>query len=110
MMGCGCLPSHLKSCSARWTDNRVVVQPQVNRQAYTLPNDLASAVRMTLQDWRTGGKVRRLWARDATLWTGTDEADWLGWVGIAGGQLAHTGHPPRIAQEVEGAGVTDAAA
>jgi len=24
--------------------------------------------------------VRRIWARDASLWTGTDEADWLGWL------------------------------
>ncbi|MDP3972708.1 MAG: bifunctional transaldolase/phosoglucose isomerase [Candidatus Nanopelagicales bacterium] len=104
MMGCGCSPSHLKSCSARWTDNRVAVQPQVNRQTYTLPNDLASAVRMTLQDWRTGGKVRRLWARDATLWTGADEADWLGWLGITEDQLAHIDHLRSIAEEVKAAG------
>jgi transaldolase/glucose-6-phosphate isomerase len=24
--------------------------------------------------------VERIWARDATLWTGADEADWLGWL------------------------------
>jgi glucose-6-phosphate isomerase len=24
--------------------------------------------------------VERIWARDATLWTGTDEAKWLGWL------------------------------
>jgi transaldolase/glucose-6-phosphate isomerase len=24
--------------------------------------------------------VERIWARDATLWTGGDEADWLGWL------------------------------
>ena len=24
--------------------------------------------------------VERIWARDATLWTGQDEADWLGWL------------------------------
>ncbi|MFN2471467.1 MAG: hypothetical protein ABR583_10885 [Gaiellaceae bacterium] len=24
--------------------------------------------------------VERVWARDPTLWTGTDEADWLGWL------------------------------
>ena len=35
------------------------------------------------------GKVRRLWARDASLWTGRDEAQWLGWLGITNGQLAH---------------------
>src|SRR3990172_7459686 len=104
MMGCGCSPNHLKSCSARWTDKRVPVQPQVNRQAYTLPNDLAAAVRLTLQDWRTGGKVRRLWARDPSLWTGADEADWLGGLGITEDQLAHTDHLTSIAEEVKAAG------
>ena len=24
--------------------------------------------------------VERIWSRDATLWTGSDEADWLGWL------------------------------
>ncbi len=24
--------------------------------------------------------VERIWARDPTIWTGTDEADWLGWL------------------------------
>ena len=103
-MGCGCSPSHLKSCSARWTDNRVAVQPQVNRQAYTLPDDLGSAVRASLEEWRLSGKVRRLWARDATLWTGTDEADWLGWLGITEDPLAHTDHLTSIAEEVKAAG------
>ena len=31
-------------------------------------------------DWRAGGKVRRLWQRDASLWTGTDEGNWLAWL------------------------------
>ncbi len=29
---------------------------------------------------RPGAIVERIWARDATLWTGADEADWLGWL------------------------------
>jgi transaldolase / glucose-6-phosphate isomerase len=28
----------------------------------------------------TAELVERLWARDATLWTGSDEAQWLGWL------------------------------
>jgi transaldolase/glucose-6-phosphate isomerase len=63
---------------------------------------------MTLQDWRTGGKVRRLWARDATLWTGMDEAGWLGWLGITEDQLAHIDHLKSIAEEVKAAGFSHA--
>ena len=31
-------------------------------------------VKQTAEAWRSGGWVRRLWKRDATLWTGADEA------------------------------------
>jgi glucose-6-phosphate isomerase len=82
----------------------VAVQPQVNRQTYTLPDDLGSAVRASLEEWHLSGKVRRLWARDASLWTGADEADWLGWLGITEYQLAHIDHLRSIAEEVKAAG------
>ena len=38
------------------------------------------------------GGTRRLWEKDATLWTGADEAKWLGWLGAidAGRQLLPT--------------------
>ncbi len=74
---------------------------QVNRQSYTLPEDTASRVNAVLQDWRTSGKVRRLWARDASLWTRADEGSWLGWLGITEDQLAHSQHLRDIAEEVK---------
>src|SRR5581483_1040817 len=44
----------------------------IDRQTYTLPADLAAEVKTTLEEWRVGGKMRRLWQRDASLWTGAD--------------------------------------
>ncbi len=41
---------------------------------------LATAFERTLDEWREAGKVRQLWRRDAALWTGGDEAQWLGWL------------------------------
>jgi glucose-6-phosphate isomerase len=32
--------------------------------------------------------VRRIWERDASLWTGRDEADWLGWLDAPDRELA----------------------
>ena len=32
--------------------------------------------------------VERIWARDPTLWTGHDEAEWLGWLDEPGRMLA----------------------
>jgi len=73
-------------------------------QTTTLPDDLTSQLAETLDDWRINGKVGRLWARDASLWTGTDEGKWLGWLSITEDQLARIGHLTAIAEEVKGAG------
>ena len=35
--------------------------------------------------------VERIWARDASVWTGADEADWLGWLD----------EPARVAEDVD---------
>ncbi len=61
----------------------------MNRLSYKLPDALASAVKSNLEDWRSGDKVRRLWQRDASLWTGTDEASWLGWLDVTKEQIAN---------------------
>ena len=34
-------------------------------------------------------KVKRLWARDASLWTNSDESKWLGWLGITEDQRSN---------------------
>ncbi len=57
-------------------------------QSAKLPAELAADVAGVITDWTTGDKVRRLWAHDATLWTNTDEAQWLGWLDIVAQQIA----------------------
>ncbi len=83
------------------------VTPKVSRQTYKLPNALAAAVKTNVDDWRAAGKVRRLWQRDASLWTGTDEANWLGWLGITEDQIAHSQTFRQLAEEVKKDGFTD---
>ncbi len=48
----------------------------------TLPEKLAGEVKAAMEDWRKHGKVRDLWAHDASLWSGADEAKWLGWLRV----------------------------
>ena len=60
-----------------------------------------------LEDWRREGKVRRLWAGDASLWTETDEAKWLGWLTIVDQQLAAAAHLEDFAADVQQAGFRD---
>ena len=64
-----------------------------------LPRDLDVAVRTELDAWRAGDKMRRLWARDASLWTGADEASWLGWLDVAGEQLGRASALRELAAE-----------
>ena len=64
-----------------------------------LPRDLDVAVRAELDAWRAGDKMKRLWARDASLWTGADEASWLGWLDVAGAQLGRASALRELAAE-----------
>jgi transaldolase / glucose-6-phosphate isomerase len=80
----------------------------VSRLKSSLPESLAAAVKATIGDWQSGGKMQRLWQRDATLWTGDDEADWLGWLDITEYQIAHPIELRNLAKEVWSAGFKDA--
>ncbi len=55
--------------------------------------------------WRKEGLIRRLWAGDKSLWTGTDEDKWLGWLHIVEQELAAT--QPPIAEEIRQRGFAD---
>ena len=83
---------------------KYVNQAQVDQQTYTLPADLTGPLQDAIDDWKMAGKVRRLWGRDASLWTGSDEASWLGWMGITEDQLAHKQHLTDLAAEIKAAG------
>src|SRR5579863_1965931 len=67
----------------------------------SLPAPLAAAVKSTVGEWQAGGKMQRLWQRDATLWTGSDEASWLGWLDIVDEQIAQQDQLQKIAKEVQ---------
>src|SRR5213593_2717364 len=55
---------------------------RINPQSFSLPDELATAVKDTLADWSSNRKIQRLWEGDASLWTGADESKWLGWLTI----------------------------
>ena len=84
------------------------VTPKVNQQTHQLPQDLAAAVKSAVDDWRAGGKVRRLWQRDASLWTNTDEANWMGWLSVTEEQIAQIQDLQKVADDVRRAGFSHA--
>ena len=79
---------------------------KLNRQTHSLPDAIGKDVAKTLDDWRLTGKMRRLWGHDATLWTGKDEANWLGWLLIADDQLAVVDKLTAFGEQVKKDGYT----
>src|SRR3984893_12122032 len=66
-----------------------------------LPEKLEGLVKASIDDWNQNDKVRRLWRRDASVWTGSDEDKWLGWLDITATQLAQLDVFKKIAADVK---------
>jgi transaldolase/glucose-6-phosphate isomerase len=79
---------------------RAVLGAKLDAMSCQLPAPIDKEVKDTLEDWRREGKVRRLWAGDASLWTETDEAKWTGWLGVVDQQLAAAPHLEDFAADV----------
>jgi len=82
----------------------VKITPLHERQRSFLPAELAKALTVAKDEWRLAGNTRRLWGHDARLWTGQDEANWLGWLTITDDQLAHLGELESFSKEVKRSG------
>jgi transaldolase/glucose-6-phosphate isomerase len=75
------------------------------QQTYSLGDDsLSASVNETLDQWRSDGSVRRLWARDSMLWSGSDEAQWLGWLGVVQAQRDQIAELRHVVHDITGAG------
>lgn len=74
----------------------------------SLPRELADQVDGVIDEWRSTTKVARIWAHDATVWTGKGEDAWLGWLGVALDQEAHGHRFDALVKEVRAARFADA--
>lgn len=72
----------------------------LNTQVRALPAELEKAVAARLAEWDKEGGTRRLWAGDAALWTGSDEASWLGWIAVPEQQLDDVAVFAKLREEV----------
>ena len=58
----------------------------LNGQSFSLPDALKASVDALTEKARADAWTRRLWGGDASLWTGSDEAKWLGWLAAGKGE------------------------
>jgi transaldolase/glucose-6-phosphate isomerase len=76
------------------------------RVVWTLPPALESELRDAIAQARSDRLVPRLWDRDASLWTGADEARWLGWLDAPDTQRHAVPDLVRFAAETKAEGLT----
>jgi transaldolase/glucose-6-phosphate isomerase len=69
-------------------------------QTVKVSPEIEKAIVASLESWQNDRNVRRLWANDARLWTGSDEAKWLGWLNIAEAQRKRIGFLASLAEDI----------
>ena len=78
----------------------------IDRQKLALGASIGKAVEKSTEEWRASAKIRRLWQKDNSVWTGEDEHKWLGWLDSAA--TADIADYEDYAQRVKGQHFTDA--
>ncbi len=78
----------------------------IDPQKATLGAVLEKAVEKSTEEWRASGKIRRLWHKDKSVWTGDDENKWLGW--LTSPEDADVADYEDFAQRVKGQNFSDA--
>ncbi|MGI8772416.1 MAG: bifunctional transaldolase/phosoglucose isomerase [Acidobacteriaceae bacterium] len=79
-----------------------------NELTSTLPSDLQSKYDQAAQAWEKNGNTKKLWNRDASLWTNDDEGDWLGWLDIVERQQKDLDTFHSLTDEMKSAGFASA--
>lgn len=76
------------------------------RVTLRLPAAIEAELATLVADWSSGGKVARLWASDAKLWSGADEASWTGWLTLVDRQQEQLVKFVELAKDVRESGFT----
>lgn len=59
------------------------------------------AITAELNLWQKEDKLKRLWTGDASLWTSTDEAKWMGWLHISEQELNEVPRIDALSKEIK---------
>ncbi len=59
-----------------------ILGTRIDRQTIKLAAEIEKDAKALSETWRAKGTIRALWQRDASVWTGSDESKWLGWLDV----------------------------
>jgi transaldolase/glucose-6-phosphate isomerase len=85
-----------------------VIAGGIDRQNFALGAAISKAVEGASEEWRASGRIRRLWQRDKSVWTGADEDKWLGWLDCVSAERAKLADYQDFAKWVKQQGFSDA--
>ncbi|HEU0085268.1 MAG TPA: bifunctional transaldolase/phosoglucose isomerase [Bradyrhizobium sp.] len=85
-----------------------VIAGAIDQQKLALGASISKAVEASAEEWRASAKIRRLWQRDKSVWTGSDEDKWLGWLDSAATEKGKLADYREFANWVKQQGFTDA--
>ena len=75
--------------------------------SWSLPASLSDKVRARLSSFRDQEIVRRVWDRDSSVWSKTDEDRWLGWLTLPMQDRGSVAPAMQLANEIKSEGMTD---
>jgi transaldolase/glucose-6-phosphate isomerase len=81
---------------------------KLNTQSIKASADLTAAKDKVIERAAEEGWTRRLWQEDASLWTGADEAKWLGWLAAGDGGAVELSALEGLRDHVKAGGFTHA--
>lgn len=79
----------------------------LNKLAFSLPDYLAESLDKECAVWKANDRITRIWQKDAAIWSGSDESNWLGWLNIVDEELAGLQKYRDLHRDIESAGFTD---
>ncbi len=86
------------------TKRAQVLGNRLNTQSINVPPALQAGVDAAVERAAKEGWTRKLWAGDASLWTGADEGKWLGWLAAGRGEAVDFTQLDTLAAEVRDGG------
>ncbi|MBA3770578.1 MAG: transaldolase, partial [Blastocatellia bacterium] len=76
----------------------------INSFTYSLPIEIENALVHLIAKWGESEKIKRIWEKDASVWTSDDEAKWLGWLDIVDDELGDLKKYRAFASDIKSAG------